>query len=322
MYSHPPYANTTFNNSDEIRIPIQTQDIYTLPCNSSLYIEGRLVEAKEKKWSPTLRLVNNFVSFLFDELRYEIGGIVVDRVRNPGITTTIKGLVSFTNNEGNSYQHAGWNHQDLPEIRNSEGYFSVTIPLKNLMGFFEDFKKVLINIRQELVLIRSSTDVNAIITSTSSEKPHLDLYRILWRIPHIQVADTEKLHLMKYIEKGRDLQLAFRSWELHEYPVLQQTNKHTWNVKATNQLEKPRFVIVAFQTDRKGQLTKNLSHFDHCNLSNIKLFLNSEIYPYDNIVFKHDPSIHPQHYHNVRKDNNNNNTIAIAKQWRERENKR
>ncbi|KYN14719.1 hypothetical protein ALC57_13062 [Trachymyrmex cornetzi] len=41
-HTYNPYANTTFGHSDEIRIPIQQQDLYSLPCDSFLYVEGRL----------------------------------------------------------------------------------------------------------------------------------------------------------------------------------------------------------------------------------------------------------------------------------------
>ncbi|CAG9817166.1 unnamed protein product [Phaedon cochleariae] len=48
-------------------------------------------------------------------------------------------------------------------------------------------------------------------------------------------------------------------------------------------MEKPRFVIVGFQTNRKNYIQKNVSQFDHCKLTNMKLHLNSEVYPYDNL---------------------------------------
>ena len=47
--------------------------------------------------------------------------------------------------------------------------------------------------------------------------------------------------------------------------------------------EKPRFVILGFQTNRKGQTASNASRLDHCNISNVKLFLNSQYYPYGNL---------------------------------------
>jgi len=41
-HTYNPFANTTFGYSDEIRIPIQQQDLYTLSYESFLYIEGKL----------------------------------------------------------------------------------------------------------------------------------------------------------------------------------------------------------------------------------------------------------------------------------------
>ena len=97
-HTYLPYANTSLNKSDEIRIPIQTQDIYTFPAESFLEIEGVILD-EEKKPSDTIMIVNNVFAFLFDEIRYELGGAIVDRVRNPGITALMKGYVSFTEQE-------------------------------------------------------------------------------------------------------------------------------------------------------------------------------------------------------------------------------
>lgn len=293
LHTHPPYSNTTFNNSDEIRIPIQTQDIYTLPSQSYLYIEGTLLDTAQNKRNKNVDFVNNGVAHLFDEIRYEIGGTVVDRVRNPGITTTMKGYASFATNECIRYQAAGWSTSTVKaDIVDDNGNFNVYIPLKILLGFCEDFRKILINIRQELVLIRSSSDLNAIHSSKQDDDKttKIELQKVLWKMPHVKVSDAEKLRLLTFLDSGEDLQLAFRSWELNELPVLQQTMKHTWNVKSTNQLEKPRYVIVAFQTGRKNAITRYMSQFDHCNLTNIKLYLNSEMYPYDNLNLNFDKS--------------------------------
>lgn len=43
-HTHQPYAATTYNYNDEIRIPIQQQDMYTLPSQSNIYIEGKLTK--------------------------------------------------------------------------------------------------------------------------------------------------------------------------------------------------------------------------------------------------------------------------------------
>ncbi|KAL6268121.1 hypothetical protein P5V15_001211 [Pogonomyrmex californicus] len=73
-HTYNPYANTTFGYSDEIRIPIQQQDLYTLPCESFLYIEGKFAIRESAKEGTTkegtakevtrARLVNNCVAFV------------------------------------------------------------------------------------------------------------------------------------------------------------------------------------------------------------------------------------------------------------------
>nr|CAH7735040.1 unnamed protein product [Callosobruchus chinensis] len=253
LHSHPPYANTTFNKSDEIRIPIQTQDIYTLPSKSYLYIEGKLVDAATLKPSVTLQLCNNFLAHLFDEVRYEVAGVVVDRVRNPGITSTLKGLVSFTNNECDRYHHAGWNHLENPKLTDAQGFFSVNVPLKNLMGFFEDFTKILVNIRQELVLLRSSTDLNAYITTKQEEKGQIELHRVLWRIPHSlftpqevflsgTMQDSDKFVKKRLIAKRRNIKTKLeqlRHGEMLQEEMFNPITKRLKSIESTLQNKQP-----------------------------------------------------------------------------------
>lgn len=77
------------------------------------------------------------------------------------------------------------------------------------------------------------------------------------------------------------MSVGFLSWDLYEYPLLQSTTKHSWAVKTAVQLEKPRYVVFALQTGKRNVPTSDASVFDHCKLANVKLYLNSEFYPYD-----------------------------------------
>jgi len=54
-------------------------------------------------------------------------------------------------------------------------------------------------------------------------------------------------------------------------------------VKTSSHLEKPRYVILGFQTNRHNKKDRNASHFDHVALRDIKLYLNSQCYPYGNL---------------------------------------
>ena len=106
-HTYNPYVNTTFGYSDEIRIPIQQQDLYTLTCESFLYVEVKLKINKQND-ALTVMLGNNCVAFLFDEIRYELNGVEIVRNRNVGITCTLKNYVSLTTDEDKNMENAGW----------------------------------------------------------------------------------------------------------------------------------------------------------------------------------------------------------------------
>lgn len=284
--THPPYASNSFNNNDEIRIPIQQQDIYTLPWFSSLYVEGKVeVFGADNVLvaSPDIQFINNGILYLFDEIRLEIGGVVVDRVRNPGMASVMKGYATYNMSQSRALQNAGWfpKEEKATVIDKTTGCFNVVIPLRMFLGFCEDFKKIVINLRQELVLIRGNNDNNALIFADATKTAKINIQKIYWRMPHISVSIKEQLNLIDVVKSGRELDIPFRSRELHEYPLLPQTQRHSWPIKTS--IEKPQYIFFGLQTNRKNQLTKNCSRFDHCDLSNFKVYLNDDIYPYDNL---------------------------------------
>lgn len=227
------------------------------------------------------------MAFLFDEIRYEISNIEIDRVKNVGITTSIKNLLSAKPNDINWMENACWN---LPstEAFAARSRFSFCIPLRLLLGFAEDYQKVLLNVKQELVLLRSATDKNAVLQA--NDKQHefkINIDKIIWKMPYVQVEDEIKLSLMKMVEKDQPIMIPFRRWQLYEYPSLPSSKFQTWTVKTSSMLEKPRYVIFGFQTARKDTVSKSASQFDLCSLENVKLYLNSKYHPYDNINGNH-----------------------------------
>lgn len=278
-HNYIPYAATSYDNNDEIRIPIHFQDIYTSPWDSYITIEGNLL-TKDGAALQThdAKLCNNGFAFLFDEIRYELFGIEVDKVKNVGITTTMKGYASLNSTDKIGYAIAGWDNS--ASIIDKKGYFSASIPLKLLLGFAEDYKFMIVNAKQELVLIRSRSDANVYKSETEYK---INIAKIQWRIKHILPSDEERLVLLNKLNKMDPIEISFRSWDLYEYPMLPNTDKQLWTIKTTTQLEKPRYIILAFQTKRHNLHNANTSAFDHCNIRNVKLHLNSEYYPYESL---------------------------------------
>ncbi|XP_050064325.1 uncharacterized protein LOC126553207 [Aphis gossypii] len=270
-HSFLPYSTSALSNNDEVRIALHNTESYTLPCESYIYIEGTII--KPADITDDIRFINNGLAFLFSEMKYEINGIQIQKLANPGITTTLKGYCSYNKTNITSHHNSGWDNdiknanKDFIESANFNG----CINLKDLFGFCEDYKRILINCNQQLILNRASLDINAVKQYKNNEvvadAPKLkdvkiNITKILWRMPIVKVSDKEKIRLLKVVNNQKPLTCAFRSWELCEYPFLPQNTSHSWKVKTSNKLEKPRYVIIGFQTvfpyeDFQSDFTRN-----------------------------------------------------------------
>lgn len=283
-HAYNPYT-TTYGNGDEIRISIQQQDLYLLPSDSFLYIEGIIKTAtidKDKNPIEPPTIVNNGPAFLFDEIRYEINGFEIDRCKNPGITTTMKGIVSYTTDDLLRLRNAGWNlHVPSEKTVAGNGIINYLLPLKCLFGFAEDYKHIVMNAKHEIILVRSRNDVN--FFCGSRDVSTIKIEKIQWRIPHVYVSDKEKLKLLKIIDKKEMIYMNYRSWELHEWPAMQVNDKHIWSVKTSQRINTPRFILLGFQTKRKNSITSDKSKFDHCQITDVKVYLNSDCFPYESV---------------------------------------
>ncbi|KYN18664.1 hypothetical protein ALC57_09023 [Trachymyrmex cornetzi] len=274
--TYNPYVNTTFGHSEEISIPIQQQDLYTLPCESILYVESRLtLKEKDQQKRPTIR--SKCVAFMFYETRYELSGAEIDRNRNDRITSTLKSYASFSSDNTMIMQNAGLIpfEYNAKSLMTPEGYFIFGVSLSMLFDFC-DYKRVIIKARHELILIRARYDNNCIVGDPVTE-PTIELFKIQWRIPHVMLNDVSKLSMLRTLESGRYLCMTIYMWIPFSfyYPLLQNTTKHSWAIKTATQLKKN--IMKATKT-----------YFDHRKLTNVKIYLNSEFYPYNDLNLNFD----------------------------------
>ncbi|XP_073984360.1 uncharacterized protein [Rhodnius prolixus] len=292
-HNHMP-INSSMNNSDEIIISIQQQDIFTVPSKSFLYIQGQV----KKEADQDVKLVRNAFLFLFDEIKYQLNGVLIDHVRNPGITTTLKGYVSFTRDKVETLEIAGWKPPSIDvNLTDEEGNFDCCIPLDTVMGFFEDYNRIILQGRHELILHRSKSDNDSMLAAHATTKANIEIKSIQWRVPYVKVSDQQKLKFLNVVNRGKTIPMAFRSWDLIEYPTLPASTKHTWALKTSTNLEKPRYVIVGFQTNRKHNFTADPTIFDQCNITNVKLFLNSQAYPYHDLNVNYNKNYYSSIYY-------------------------
>ncbi|XP_031632652.1 uncharacterized protein LOC116346630 [Contarinia nasturtii] len=284
FYTYTPYTNS-FNESEEIRIAIQNQDSCLLPCDSYLYMQVTVkTENNDDASADKVKFVHNFPSFLFSDARYELNGVEIDRIRNVGITSTLKLSAASCPSNTLGYYHFNKAFSDkVAQSRYSTLVYDVMIPLKIWFGFCDDYKKLILNSRHELILTRARNSMNCVWggkTDAGSTDVKIEVSKLEWKMPYITLADRVKMDMNKFLVKNKRFAIQHRSWDLYEYPELPQTMNHVWSVKAVSHLNKPRYVLVAFQHDKKDNKIADASKFNSLKINSVRLHLNSQVYPY------------------------------------------
>lgn len=299
---YEPQNPQAVNSYQAIQIDIQNQDIYTQPSKSYLYIEGQLastVADKAYAADTKVTMINNAIPFLFSQIRFRINNVEIESILNPGQATTMKSLLVYGNeltagegmnmcwykdtNKNAADTNEGFRHRRSFIISkpNPVGTFSFAIPLCHLFGFCEDYTKVIYGVKQSLILSRQA-DSDAIYHEAPQDgvpaEGKITITKLSWLIPHVLPSIDAKLMLEKVIKDKTKIPIAFRSHQCDTIAVPQSTT-FSWRLTVKSGMEKPRWLIVTFQTGKSNHQQRNPAIFDHLNVTDIYAFLNSDRYP-------------------------------------------
>ena len=305
-------AGTNLNApGQDIRLTIETQDIFTYPSESYLIVEGYL----EKNLNPPnvlvynpatdlITLTNNGIMHLFKCIRYDLSGQEIENLVHPGQATTMLGLLKypddFSKSKGlnqlwykdtNINATIGNNGNAGFDVRrhyifdsNPVGTFSFKIPLKHIFGFCEDYDKIVYGLKHNLTLTRNNND-DAIYRNNNDTAGvamvdgRVILTKISWFMPHVMPADQYKMELYKIIERKEKIPVGYRMLQCDSASVPQNSTSFSWRLSVKSSPEVPRFIIIGFQAGKSGNQEQNPSIFDNVNISNIYAMLNSTRYP-------------------------------------------
>ena len=311
---YEPVAGTNLNSSgQDIRLVIETQDIFTHPSESYLIIEGELKKNDNNRYADDdpIALTNNGIMHLFKRIRYDLSGQEMENIMNVGQATTMLGLLKYpddfskskglnqlwykdTTNTAVLADNVGFKIRHDYIITNSRprGSFSFRIPLKHIFGFCGDYDKVVYGLKHNLTLTRND-DNEAIYRGANAAAGgalavgKIVLSKISWFMPHVTPADKDKMELYKIIERKEKIPVGYRMIQCDSTSITQNVTSFSWRLSVKSSPEVPRFIIVGFQAGKSGNQEQNPSIFDNVNVNNIYVMLNSEKYPSAdyNIVF-------------------------------------
>jgi hypothetical protein len=106
MFTHSflPFSTSALDKGNEIRIAIQNRDAHTLPSESFIYIEGKIIKPTDLKCE--INISHNGLTNLFNEMKYETNSVEIQRVKKPGVTSAMKSYCSYTPADANCLLNA------------------------------------------------------------------------------------------------------------------------------------------------------------------------------------------------------------------------
>ena len=86
-----PITGTNLNIGGDIRISIESQDVFTHPSESYLICEGRLTKADATAYANAdeVALTNNAIMHPFSRIEYHLSNQLIESLNYPGQTTTM-----------------------------------------------------------------------------------------------------------------------------------------------------------------------------------------------------------------------------------------
>ena len=88
---------TSLNNGGDVRISIESQDVFTHPSESYLIFEGRLTKVVGTAYvnADEVALTNNAIIHLFSGIEYHLSNQLIESINYPGQATTMLGLLKY-----------------------------------------------------------------------------------------------------------------------------------------------------------------------------------------------------------------------------------
>ena len=320
-FEYPPVSETiaSLNGRGEIRFSIDSLSTFLHIAKSYLYVEGQIKRVDNDAPfgnDDNVALANNAIAHLFSQVKYSISGQPVEDLLNPGVASTMLGLLRYPDDFSKSegllqcwFKDFGWGrvvdddnngrkerktllyNNTLEAAR--RGCFSFCIPLKHFFGFCEDYDKVIYGVTHTLSLFRQDDGFaihraeNALGGVGVDVAAKVEIQKIKWVVPQLKPSLEITNGLLREIESKKIIQVGFKCRRCDKIPVAQGIN-WTWRLAVTTGSETPRFLVLGFQTgDRSVQVdprvdnisVTNASTFNNCDVDNIQVQMLGRLYP-------------------------------------------
>lgn len=252
------------------------------------HIRGNVVKKSDGAAYPersTIQLVDNFPAFLFSRIELKKHNTLIDSVDFPGITSTVKGMLSYSENQRKCLDGCGFVSKYM-----GGGQFEALGTLGHLgLGFFDHLRHPMFKGGFEITFTRAE-DNDALFrwksagdaAATEPAEGKVVIESFVLRVPLVEYASTAKIQLLdalKHLSDKNELVYHFYQWQCIDRKGVFGSTFSFDITGVYRNVYNPAFIIIALHTDRNNNQKKNPSQFDHCNVKNVAVKINGERYP-------------------------------------------
>lgn len=183
----------------------------------------------------------------------------------------------FTPRENPDYNEGFANRKSLIMTGDGPGRFAFNIPFSHIFGFAE-YEKVLYSLQHILKFTRAA-DTLSIHRANGVTDGKIILHDIQWVIPKVTPSSVMRMELMEVVKNKSVIPINFCGRNDQSTTVTRDVRDFQWMINQSAGIEKPRWIIVGFQTNKIRSQEQNPAVFDHVNLTSAFVELNGDRYP-------------------------------------------
>ena len=103
-HEYAPITCTNLNNGGDIRISIESQDVFTHLCESYLIFECIRTKADRPAYvnADEVALTNNVINASFSRIEYHLSNQLMESLSYPGLATTMLGMLKYLDDFSNA----------------------------------------------------------------------------------------------------------------------------------------------------------------------------------------------------------------------------
>lgn len=231
-----------------------------------------------------IKLVDNFAAFLFSRIEVKKHNTLIDSIDMPGITSMIKGLLNYGEQDKNQLINCGFASRYKGggkfEALGTLGHFG--------LGFFDRLRYPMYKGGFEITFTRAQDNDALYIWkgeaagAVEPDEGKIVIQSFTLRVPLVEYEQTAKIQLidgLKTLSDRGSLVYDFNQWQCIDKKGIFGSSFSFDITNVYRNVYNPRFVIIALQTNRSNNQKKNPSIFDHCNIKNVGVKINGDRYP-------------------------------------------